>query len=140
MGLASLFLIYLHLALLKINGSTLVVLVPFRLETVCIVEWKTSVLLYHSLIFTQHGIVAGILFDEKFRCSLKRKTNDLGSPIDNPLGRPLPKTNAQVFLLLFALIIPLIFLQLKGLISFTSFSSSKILDFSDPYPTFQQFN
>src|SRR5678816_1944640 len=64
MGLACLFLLQLSLSLLINHGSIVLVLWPFRLETVRI---GGGILVLQSLspIFIQLEIVAGILFDEQ---------------------------------------------------------------------------
>src|SRR5678815_5883092 len=54
-----------NLSLLIIHGSIVLVLWPFRLETVRIGSGKILVLLSILLIFIQLEIVAGILFDEQ---------------------------------------------------------------------------
>src|SRR5678816_3957774 len=65
MGLASSFLLRLNLSLLIIHGLIVLVLWPFRLETVRIGSGKILVLLSLLLIFILLEIVAGILFDEQ---------------------------------------------------------------------------
>src|SRR5678815_2738904 len=65
MGLAGSFLLQLNLSLLIIHGSIVLVLWPFRLETVHIGGGKILILLSLSLIFIQLEIVARILFDEQ---------------------------------------------------------------------------
>src|SRR5678815_533351 len=65
MALASSFLLQLNLSLLINHGSIVLVLWPFRLETVRIRGGKILVLQSLSPIFIQLEIVAGILFDEQ---------------------------------------------------------------------------
>src|SRR5678816_3310862 len=55
----------LNLSFLIIHGSIVLILWPFRLETVPVGCGKILVLLSLSLIFIQLEIVAGILFDEQ---------------------------------------------------------------------------
>src|SRR5678816_1754058 len=75
------FLLRLNLSLLIIHGSIVLVLWPFRLETVPIGCGKLLVLLSLLLIFILLEIVAGILFDEQSWLSSKC-ANLLGSPTD----------------------------------------------------------
>src|SRR5678816_2988492 len=65
MGLASSFLLQLNLSLLINHGSIVLVIWPFRLETVRIGGGKILVFQSLSPIFIQLEIVAWILFDEQ---------------------------------------------------------------------------
>src|SRR5678815_575219 len=122
MGLASSFLLQLNLSLPINHGSIVLVLWPFRLETVHIGGGKILVLQSLSLIFIQLEIVAGVLFDEQN--GLSSNESELTSLVLllTNLSGLLPKTSLATsvnlpFLLLFDLMILLLILQLKRPIS-----------------------
>src|SRR5678816_95623 len=117
MGLASSFLLQLNLSLLINHGSIVLVLWPFRLETVLIGGGKILVLQSLSPIFIQLEIVAGIHFDEQSGLSSNKSAlTSLVLLLTNFSGL-LPKTSQATsvnhpFLLLFVLMVLLLILQL----------------------------
>src|SRR5678816_2752718 len=124
------FLLKLNLSFLIIHGSIVLILWPFRLETVPIWCGKILVLLSLSLIFIQLEIVAGILFDEQSWLSSKESAlTSLVLILTNPSS--LATSVNLPFLLLFDLIIVLLILQLKRLIS--SATRSTIFSMSQYY-------
>src|SRR5678815_4885191 len=120
MGLASSFLLQLSLSLLINHGSIVLVLWPFRLETVRIGGGKILVLQSLS------PIVAGILFDEQSGLSSNESALTSLVLLLTNLSRKKPKTSLTIsvnlsFLLLFALMVLLLILQLKRPISSASY-------------------
>src|SRR5678816_3387032 len=120
------FLLKLNLSFLIIHGSIVLVLWPFRLETVPIGGGKILVLLTLSLIFIQLEIIAGILFDEQSGLlSNESALTSLVLLLINLSGL-LPKKSLTTsvnlpFLLLFDLMALLLTLQLKRAISSASY-------------------
>src|SRR5678815_5264371 len=110
------FLLKLNLSFLTIHGSIVLILWPFRLETVPIECGKILVLLSLSLIFIQLEIVAGILFDEQSWLSSNESALTSLVLLLTNLSSLATSVNLP-FLLLFDLIIVLLILQLKRLIS-----------------------
>src|SRR5678816_3080034 len=110
------FLLKLNLSFLIIHGSIVLILWPFRLETVPIGCGKILVLLSLSLIFIQLEIVAGILFDEQSWLSSKESALTSLVLLLTNLSYVATSVNLP-FLLLFDLIIVLLILQLKRLVS-----------------------
>src|SRR5678816_569723 len=97
MGLASSFLLQLNLSFLINHGLIVLVLWPFRLETVHIRGGKIFVLQSLSPIFIQLEIVAGDTFRRAKRAFIKRKcANFLGSPTDKSFW-PLAKNISSNF-------------------------------------------
>src|SRR5678816_1472228 len=121
------FLLKLNLSFLIIHGSIVLVLWPFRLETLPIGGGKILVLLSLSLIFIQLEIVAVILFYEQSWLSSKESALTSLVLLLTNLSSLATSLNLP-FLLLFDLIIVLLILQLKGLIS--SAPSSTIFSMS----------
>src|SRR5678815_4042553 len=110
------FLLKLNLSFLIIHGSIMLVLWPFRLETVPIGGGKVLILLSLSLIFIKLEIVAGILFDEQSGFSSKESALTSLVLLLTNLSSLATSVNLP-FLLLFDLIIVFLILQLKRLIS-----------------------
>src|SRR5678815_4506642 len=122
MGLASSFLLQLNLSLLINHGLIVLVLWPFRLETVRIGGGKILILQSLSPIFIQLEIVAGILFDEQSWLSSNESALTSLVLLLRNLSGLLPKTSQTTsanlsFLLLFDLMVLLVILQLKRPIS-----------------------
>src|SRR5678816_361993 len=110
------FLLKLNLSFLIIHGSIVLILLPFRLETVPIECGKILVFLSLSLIFIHLEIVAGILFDKQSWLSSKESALTSLVLLLTNLSSLATSVNLP-FLLLFDLIIVLLILQLKRLIS-----------------------
>src|SRR5678815_5590946 len=111
MGLASSFLLQLSLSLLINHGSIVLVLWPFRLETVRIGGGKILVLQSLS------PIVAGILFDEQSGLSSNESALTSLVLLLTNLSSLLPKTSPTTsvnlpFLRLFDLMVLLLTLQM----------------------------
>src|SRR5678815_3085931 len=126
MDCAGSFPLRLNLSLLIIHDSIVLVLLPFRLETVRIGSGKILVLLSLLLIFIQLEIVAGILFDEQSGLSSNESALTSLALLLTNLSGLLPKTSLTTsvnlpFLLLFVLMVLLLILQLKRPISSASY-------------------